>query len=75
MFKKLLSMQARRLNNSHVVYVGDREMATHLIMHVDSEGCRHEHRIGQTAYGKGHFPAGGHKPDVVFEVDKRERKS
>lgn len=48
--------------------VGDAGKATHSNIKIDNEGHRHEVLFGQTAYGKGHAPANGHKTETVIEL-------
>jgi|2_EtaG_2_1085320.scaffolds.fasta_scaffold01623_10 hypothetical protein len=48
MFKKLLSMLARRSKDTPVFRLGDPGMATHSIIKVDEHGNSHEHLLGRT---------------------------
>lgn len=34
---------------------------------IDKNGHTHTHVIGRTAYGKGHAPENGHKPNTIID--------
>lgn len=73
MFKKLLAKLKGRSRETGGVRLGDPGMATHSFIRVDGEGRSHEHLVGRTAYGRGHEPEGGHKPDTVIVTDGQKR--
>lgn len=72
MLKKLLAKLTRRSNVAGELHLFDPK-ATLSVMRIDGEGRILETRIGTTAYGKGHEPAGGHKPDTVIVTDDHKR--
>lgn len=70
MFKKLWAKLTGRSRDNGAVYLGDPGKATHSIIRVDGEGYCHDHLVGRTAYGKGHDPEDGHKPDTVIVTER-----